>query len=166
MYIQVCTITNAQAGEGNGLTDDGMSSHMLTDDSRIAAQKNWQGRDISTGIPLADLVHFTAVDGPILAFVSNRVHLLKLCILPAFESGVAQQLLDCIVQGTIKENHTLSPICWLGKVFLQDTCWNVELYRLLSHSSHFDISDPVGPELRIGRPLKQPVSVCITSVLC
>ena len=41
----------------------------------------------------------------------------------------------------------------------------MKLYRLLSHVSHFDIANPVGPELGMGRPLKQPVSVCITSVL-
>jgi hypothetical protein len=40
MYIQVCAIkdASAQAEECNGLTDDGVSSHVLADDSGIVAQ--------------------------------------------------------------------------------------------------------------------------------
>jgi hypothetical protein len=40
MYIQECAIKDAQAEECNGLTDDRVSSHVLVDDSGIAAQIN------------------------------------------------------------------------------------------------------------------------------
>jgi hypothetical protein len=40
MYVQVCAIKDAQAEECNGLTDDGVSSYVLADDSGIAAQIN------------------------------------------------------------------------------------------------------------------------------
>ena len=86
--------TNGQRGE---LTDDWVSSHVLAYDSRIAAQKYGKGRNVSACIALADFVHLPAVDGPILPLVSSRVNLLKLRILLALETDVAQQLLDCIV---------------------------------------------------------------------
>ncbi len=35
MHVYACI--NAKAGEGKGLTDDGVSSHVLADDSHIAA---------------------------------------------------------------------------------------------------------------------------------
>ncbi len=79
------------------LTDDWMSPHALEDDRRIAADKHRQGRNVSPSTTLGDFVHLSAVDGPILALVSDGVHLLELCILPTLEPGVEQQLLDCII---------------------------------------------------------------------
>ena len=94
VYVCRCMNTNGQRGE---LTDDWVSSHVLAYDSRIAAQKYGKGRNVSACIALADFVHLPAVDGPILPLVSSRVNLLKLRILLALETDVAQQLLDCIV---------------------------------------------------------------------
>ncbi len=61
MYVQVCIIKYAQAEECNGLIDDGVSSHVLADDSGIAAQINWQERNVSAGMPLAGCISYLHV---------------------------------------------------------------------------------------------------------
>ena len=53
------------------LTDNRVSSHVLADNRRIAAQEHGQGRIVPASKPLAGLVHLTAVDGTILALVSD-----------------------------------------------------------------------------------------------
>jgi hypothetical protein len=62
MYIQVCSIKDAQAEECNGITDDGVSSHVLADDSGIAAQINWQEQNVSAGMPLAGCISYFFVN--------------------------------------------------------------------------------------------------------
>jgi len=49
-----------------GLTDDGVGSHFLANHCSIAAQEHWKWGHVSACVPLADFVHFTAIDCPIL----------------------------------------------------------------------------------------------------
>ncbi len=146
-----------------GLTDDGVGSHFLANYCSIAAQEHWKWGHVSACVPLADFVHITAVDCPILALLAGRVrvHLLKPSVLPASlsKAGRSQQLLDRVVQGAVEENHALGAIGRLGNVFLQTTARNIELHRFPSHGSHRDIADPLGLELGIGSPLQQSVSI-------
>jgi hypothetical protein len=142
-----------------GLTDDGVGSHFLANHCSIAAQEHWKWGHVSACVPLADFVHFTAIDCPILALMANRVHPLKPSVLPASKAGRSQQLFDRIIQRAVEENHALGAIGRLGKVFLQYTARHIELHRMLSHGSHPDISDPLGLELGIGSPLQQSVSI-------
>ena len=77
MYIQECAIEDAQAEECNGLTDDRESSHVLVDDSGIAAQINKQERDVSAGMPLAGCISylFFVNDTGILANTYKYIHI-------------------------------------------------------------------------------------------
>ena len=70
-----------------GLTDDRMSSHFLANNSRIAAQKYWKWGHVWACIPLADFVHFTAVDFPKLALLACRIYLFKPSVLLSSKAG-------------------------------------------------------------------------------
>ena len=56
-----------------GLTDDGVGSHFLANHCSIAAQEHWKWGHVSACVPLADFVHFTAIDCPILALICYTV---------------------------------------------------------------------------------------------
>jgi hypothetical protein len=79
MYIQECAIKDAQAEECNGLTDDRVSSHVLVDDSGIAAKINEQERNVSAGMPLAGCISYFDVcfvnDTGILANTYKYIHI-------------------------------------------------------------------------------------------
>ena len=145
------------------LTDDGVRAHFLANHGRIAAQKHRHRRGIRTGTGLRTLIHFTPVDGTILALVANRVDHLKLCVLLSCEAGVARQLLDGVIQGTEEKDQALAPICRLGKVPAHYTARNIEIDRLLPHGLHLGVSDATRLILGVGGPFQQPVTVFIAS---
>ena len=159
MYVSAGIMSVRACTRDCELTDDGMSAHFLAYHCCIAAQEHRKWGHIWPCVPLADFVHFTAVDCSKLALLACRVHLLKRSVLSASKAGRTQQLLHCVVQGAVEEHHALSAIGRLGKVFLQHAARNIELDRFPSHGSHPDIADPFGLELGIGRPLQQSVSI-------
>jgi hypothetical protein len=160
IYIHILTMCRMK------LTDEGVCTHFLANDCRIAAEKYRNWGYIGPSIPLCNFVHGPSVDCAVLALVACSVYLFKLCILPSPKPWAAKQFLNSVVHGPEKEDHALTPISRLRKVLMHDASWNVEPDSFFPHGFHLSVADSVRPELWICCPLQHPVSMCISTVRC
>ena len=145
------------------LTNDWVRAHFLAYNRRITAQKHGHGRGILTGVPLANLVHFSSIDGTVLALTVFGVDKLKLRVLLACKAAGVGQLLASVIERPAEKNHALASIQFLTKVLANHPARNIEVDCLFAHTPHLCITDPVRFILRVGSPFKQPVPVSVAS---
>ncbi len=129
-----------------------MRAHMLADHCCIAAQRHWHGGAVCTSKPLGNLIHFSPVDGAVLALTVSSVDHLKLGVLLSSETAVVGKLLDRIVQRPEKKNHALTAVCILTKVPAHYPSRNIQIDSFPPHGPHLGVKDPIRLELWVGSP--------------